>query len=112
MNWGLLPAKPAGMPFGASRLGVILSGLFFLEGSTDQESEHAFRNLKTLEKKGVQTRGPSFSRCPPKSLLQDDCSPTTSRHGTGSNEEPGNPLKLSTTKYQQLTFDLSVSVSL
>ena len=54
------------MPFGASRLGVILSGLFFLEGSTDQESEHAFRNLKTLKKKESKQESLSSRDAPQK----------------------------------------------
>jgi len=54
------------MPFGASRLGVILSGLFFLEGSTDQENEHAFRNLKTLKKKESKQEALSSRDAPQK----------------------------------------------
>ena len=43
--------------------------IFFLEGSTDQESEHAFRNLKTLEKKRSPNKRPFLLAMPPKKFV-------------------------------------------
>ena len=42
--------------------------IFFLEGSTDQESEHAFRNLKTLEKKKESKQEALSSRDAPQKV--------------------------------------------